>query len=81
MKTVYQVQQEYKNKINRNVTPIFGFKVGDKVKPSPKESISGFLVLSGKIVGVDGSKVTVELEPGSYNTDTIDETWLMPVEE
>jgi len=81
MKTVYEVQQEYKDKINGNVSPIFGFKIGDMVKPSPKKSMLKVSIPSGKIVWIKGHMITVELEPGSYNTDDVKETWLMPAEE
>lgn len=81
MKTVYQLVQEHREVIDGNRTPIFGFKVGDMVKQSPKETISGFKIKNGKVVGIDDHMVTIEFEPGSYDTDTIHELYLMPAED
>jgi len=80
-KTVYEITKEYKDKINGNVTPIFGFKVGDMVKQSPKKPTIGITTQGGRVVWVNGHRVTFELKPGSYDTETMHELWLMPAEE
>ena len=79
MKTVHEIVNEYNQRNEANITPLHGFKVGDKVKTAPGHDHQFDEKSSGEIIKVTGEVVIFEVgHKGSYDLKTMNEYWLMP---
>jgi len=79
MKTVSEIVKEYNERNESNKTPMHGFKVGDKVKYAPHAIELFNKDVSGEIIRIADSLVTIEKGiKGSYNLESLQEYYLMP---
>ena len=79
MKTVHEIVNEYNERNEANITPMHGFKVGDKVKTAPGYGRQMNEQYSGEIIKVSGEVVIFEMgHKGSHDLNSMDEYWLMP---